>query len=126
VALIANLNTVQAQTLKPEEKQMLAAIKRGDIRVTPELIEMQRSLHPELRGLSNQEIQKLIESKANGNDLRIKVGHAKNCSAGKLNFESLLTRVTSLLSFLHIYRLISETGGDFSALRYSPQQAGPD
>jgi len=54
----------QTQTLKPDEKQMLEAIRRGDIKVTPEMIEMQKALHPELKSLSNQDIQHIIEGKA--------------------------------------------------------------
>jgi polysaccharide biosynthesis/export protein len=46
------------------EAQILEAIRNGTVKVTDEMIEAQRKLHPELDTLSNQEVRKRLEDKA--------------------------------------------------------------
>jgi polysaccharide biosynthesis/export protein len=57
---------VLAQKLGPQEREMIEAIRRGDIQITPELINLQKTLHPELKSLSNEQIRKIIDQKVKG------------------------------------------------------------
>lgn len=61
--------SLNAQAINPEEREMIEAIRRGEIKVTPELIAVQKNLHPELRGLSNEQIQRWIDRKVKGDGI---------------------------------------------------------
>jgi polysaccharide export outer membrane protein len=47
----------QAWGQSPSQKKMLEAVRSGKVKVTPEMIQAQKALHPELRNLSDQEIE---------------------------------------------------------------------
>ncbi len=70
IALVALISAAQAQKsgtpLGPQEREMIEAIRRGEVKVTPELINLQKALHPELQSLSNEQIRQLIEQKVKG------------------------------------------------------------
>src|SRR5690606_33141911 len=44
-----------------EQEKVLEAIRSGRLKVTEEALEAQRGLHPELRGISDEEIRKKLE-----------------------------------------------------------------
>ncbi len=48
----------------PYEQQVLESIRTGKLKITDEMIEQQRLLHPEMKGYSNQEIRQKLEEKA--------------------------------------------------------------
>ena len=51
-----------AQTAKDEEA-ILEAIRSGKLKLTDEMIEAQKKVHPELNRLSNQEIRAKLKKK---------------------------------------------------------------
>jgi protein involved in polysaccharide export with SLBB domain len=53
-----------AQAGTTDEKQMLEAVRQGKLKISDDMINAQRLLHPELNNYSNEEIRKKIESKA--------------------------------------------------------------
>ena len=64
--ILASPMALSAQTLgTTSEKEMLEAVRQGRLKITDEMINTQRMLHPELRKYSNQEIRRRIEEKAN-------------------------------------------------------------
>lgn len=64
--LMGQFAAVPAQKLGPQEREMIEAIRRGQIQITPEFINLQKTLHPELQSLSNEQIKQLIDQKVKG------------------------------------------------------------
>ncbi len=64
---LISLAAVPAHAQKPEDQEkILEAIRSGKLKVTDEMIETQKRLHPELKGLRNDEIRRKLEEKAYG------------------------------------------------------------
>lgn len=64
--LIGYTSPATAQAPSEEEK-ILESIRSGKLRITDEMIEVQRKQHPELQGKSNLEIKEKLEEAAKGN-----------------------------------------------------------
>lgn len=57
------LDLPRAQTAA-DEARLLDAVRSGKVKLTDEAIEAQKALHPELRGMTNQEIREKLEGRA--------------------------------------------------------------
>jgi polysaccharide export outer membrane protein len=65
VFALASLPAYPAQTGGPTtENEMLESVRQGKLKITDEMINAQRALHPELRKYSNDQVRKRIEEKA--------------------------------------------------------------
>ncbi len=52
----------EAQTLK-EKQKILKAIRSGKLKVTDDMIATQRKANPEMKGMSNKDVRKLLDEK---------------------------------------------------------------